>query len=173
MVVARNVLMGEVKFLLGNRVPGVGGWTLRKILWSVFGRWDVEGCFREAKEELGWDHFECRSWVSIDRHLFAVILGQLFCSRVRQKLNVGRDILDGDWLTMEQVRRAVAEELLNEDLPPIARSRRRQWQDQCDQYHRGRNAAASRSHRKRRSKDLHKRGIDAAAIKAAVPPETS
>ena len=53
-----------------------------------------------AKEELGWDHFECRSWVSIDRHLFAVILGQLFRSRVRQKLNVGRDVLGGDWLTM-------------------------------------------------------------------------
>jgi hypothetical protein len=40
--VARNVLTGEVKYFLSNRVPGRYGWTLRMILRIAFGRWPSE-----------------------------------------------------------------------------------------------------------------------------------
>ena len=103
---ARNVLTGEVKYFLSNRVPGRDGWSLRKILRVAFGRWSVEDCFRETKEELEQDHFECRGWVCIHRHLFVTIPGQLFCARVRQRLSPGDDVDSGELLTTEQVRRA-------------------------------------------------------------------
>ncbi len=106
LIVARNVLTDEVKYFLSNRVPQRGRWTLRRILRVAFGRWPVEGCFREAKEELGLDHFECRGWRCIHRHLYTVILSQLFCAQTRQRLSPSEDVLSGELLTMEQVRRA-------------------------------------------------------------------
>lgn len=83
---ARNVLTDETKFFLSNRVPRCDGWSLRKILRVAFGRWLVEDCFRETKEVLGLDHFECRGWRCIHQHLFVRILSQLFCARARQQL---------------------------------------------------------------------------------------
>ena len=53
LLVARNVLTNEVKYFVSNRVPGEPGITLRRLLRVAFGRWSVESCFREAKEELG------------------------------------------------------------------------------------------------------------------------
>jgi len=55
LIVARNVLTGEVKYFLSNRVPGernpiTGQWiTLRWLLRVAFGRWSIESCFREGK----------------------------------------------------------------------------------------------------------------------------
>jgi hypothetical protein len=60
MIVAHNVLTGELKYFLANRVPGRDGWSLRKNLRVAFGRWPIEECFRKAKEELGLDHYEIR-----------------------------------------------------------------------------------------------------------------
>jgi len=87
LIVARNVLTGEIKYFLSNRVPGRDGWSLRKILRVAFGRWPIEDCFREAKEELGLDHFECCGWRCIHRHLFITILKQLFCACVRRSFH--------------------------------------------------------------------------------------
>jgi SRSO17 transposase len=80
LIVARNVLIDAVKLFLSNRVPGRDGWTLRMILRITFDRWPIEDCFREAKEELGLNYFECRSWHGIHRYFFLVILSQLFCA---------------------------------------------------------------------------------------------
>jgi len=61
LIVARNVLTDEVKYFLSNRVPGeinpVTGQriNLRFLLRVSFGRWSIESCFREGKEELGMD----------------------------------------------------------------------------------------------------------------------
>jgi SRSO17 transposase len=170
LVVARNVLTGETKYFLSNRVPGRDGWTLRKILRVAFGRWPVEDCFREAKEELGLDHFECRGWRCIHRHLYVTILSQLFCARVRQQLSPTDDVLSGELLTMEQVRRAINVFLSAMDLPP--RYREQRYQDEGDRqaYYARRNAQASKSHRKTRRKRLADLGIDPEKIKS-VPPK--
>lgn len=171
LIVARNVLTGETKYFLSNRVPGRDGWSLRKILRVAFGRWPVEDCFREAKEELGLDHFECRGWRCIHRHLYATILSQLFCARVRQQLSPSDDVLSGELLTMEQVRRAANVFVGSIGLPPRGRKQRYQAEVDRQTYYARRNAQASRSHRKTRNKQLAKIGIDPEKIKS-VPPKT-
>lgn len=116
LIVARNVRTGEWKYFLSNRVPGREGWTLRAILRIAFGRWQVQSCFRESKEELGRDHFECRGWDCIHRHLFVTILSHLFCARVRHQLSPDTTVTAGDLLTLEQVRRAMDVYLDSADL---------------------------------------------------------
>lgn len=166
LIVARNVLTDEVKYFLSNRVPGRDGWTLREILRVAFGRWPIEDCFREAKEDLGLDHFECRGWRCIHRHLFLTILSQLFCARVRQQLTPSEDVLSGELLTTEQVRRAASVVVTAMTLPPQAR--RQLFQDEANRqtYYARRSAQASKSHRKKRRQQLTQLGIDPDKIKS-------
>jgi SRSO17 transposase len=169
LIVAKNVLTGETKYFLSNQVPGRGGWSLRKILRVAFGRWAVEDCFREAKEELGFDHFECRGWRCIHRHLYVTILSQLFCAHVRQRLSPTNDVLSGELLTMEQVRRAANIFLEAVDLPPRCRKERYEQESLRQTYYARRNAQASWSHRKTRKKRLLDSGIDPDKIKSVYP----
>ena len=168
LIVARNVLTDETKYFLSNRVAGRDRWSLRKILRVAFGRWPIEDCFREAKEELGLDHFECRGWHCIHRHLYVTILSQLFCAKVRQKLSPSEDVLTGELLTLEQVRRAANVYVSSIGLPP--RSCRKLYQAEVDRqaYYARRNATAAKSHRKTRRKRLGKLGIDADKIKSVA-----
>jgi SRSO17 transposase len=166
LIVAHNVLTKETKYFLSNRVPGRDGWSLRMILRVAFGRWPIEDCFRESKEELGLDHFECRGWRCIHRHLYVTILSQLFCARVRQQLSPSDDVLSGELLTTEQVRRAADVVVAALNLPP--RTRQQLYRDEVDRqtYHARRNARASRSHRKTRRRCLAKLGIDPDKLKS-------
>lgn len=172
LIIARNVRTGEWKYFLSNQVPGRRGWTLRSILRVAFGRWEVEGCFREAKEELGWDHFECRGWRCVHRHLYATILSQLFCARVRAKLSTARYVEGGQLLTMEQVRRAINVYLWTCGFPPGIRRRCQEKELRCQRYYQSRNTQARRSHQKTRRKKLAELGIDPDRIKS-VPPKSS
>ncbi len=169
LVIARNVLTGETKYFLSNRVPGRDGWSLRKILRVAFGRWPIEDCFREAKEELGFDHFECRGWRCIHRHFYVTILTQLFCARVRQRLSPSEDVLSGELLTTEQVRRAASVSLASIGLPP--RCRRQKYQEEIDRqhYYARRNAQAAKSHRKTRCQRFAALGIDLTRIRSIDP----
>jgi SRSO17 transposase len=168
LIVARNILTGETKYFLSNRVPGRDGWSLGKLLRVAFGRWPIEACFREAKEELGLDHFECRGWRTIHRHLYVTILSQLFCARVRQRLSPSEDIFSGELLTLEQVRRAANVVLQAMDLPP--RCRRQRFEDEAERqtYHAHRNAQAAISHHKTRNERLREMGIDPDKIRSIV-----
>lgn len=169
-IVARNVLTGELKYFLANRVPGRDGWSLRKILRVAFGRWPIEECFREAKEELGLDHYECRGWQCIHRHLYVTILAGLFCARIRQQLSPTDDVESGELLTAEQTRRAADVFVGSLDLPP--RYRKQLYREEADRqtYYARRNAQAAKSHRKTRRKRLRELGIDPEQIKS-VPPK--
>lgn len=120
LIVATNVRTGEVKYFVSNRVPGRGGWTLRELLRVAFARWKVEACFREAKKELGWDHFECRGWGCVHRHLIVTMVAQLFCARVRHQLCPSEIVTDAQRLTLEQVRRAADVFIRCLELPPRA-----------------------------------------------------
>jgi hypothetical protein len=169
LIVARNVLTGETKYFLSNRVPGRDGWTLRKILRVAFGRFPIEECFREAKQELGFNHYECRGWRCIHRHLYVAILSQLFCARVRQELTPSDDVFSGELLTVEQVRRAANVYLSTIDLP--RRIRIASYQQEADRqaYHSHRAAQAARSHHKTHRQRLAKLGIDPDKIKSVAP----
>ena len=172
LIVARNVLTDETKYFLSNRVPGADGWSLRKILRVAFGRWPVEDCFRETKEELGLDHYECRSWQCIHRHLFVTILSQLFCARVRQQLSPSDDVLSGELLTTEQVRRAANVVVGSLDYPPRLREQLYQAESERQTYYARRNAQASQSHRNTRRQRLAALGINPDKIKSVPPKNT-
>ena len=168
LIVARNVLTGEVKYFLSNRVPGERGVTLRWLLRVAFGRWTIESCFRQGKEELGMDHYEVRGWRCVHRHFYITQLSQLFCARVRQEY----DDSPGDQLdriTLEQVRSAIDVWLDAADLPPS--SRRKRFEDELDKqkYYQRRNKQARQSHTKTRIKQLIAMGIDANRIKSCIP----
>lgn len=171
LIVARHVLTGEVKYFLSNRVPGRDGWNLRDLLRVAFGRWQIEGCFREAKEELGLDHFECRGWQCIHRHLYVTILSGLFCARVRQKLSPSQLVTSGELLTMEQVRRATNVFIDTMHLPPKSRIEQYEKELSHQKYYARRNAAAAKSHRKTKLERLKREGIDPSKIKS-VPPKS-
>jgi SRSO17 transposase len=173
LIVARNVLTGEVKYFLSNRVPGelnpvTGKFiTLRCLLRVAFGRWSIESCFREGKEELGLDHYEVRGWRCVHRHFYVTQLSHLFCARVRQEYDEapGNQV---DRISVEQVRSAMDVWLDAADLPP--RSRRRRYQEELDkqQYYQHRNRQARASHTKTRVEQLAALGIDIDQIKSCL-----
>lgn len=175
LIVARNVLTGEVKYFLSNRVPGewnpiTGQWvTLRWLLRIAFGRWSIESCFREGKEELGLDHYEVRGWRCLHRHFYVTQLSHLFCARVRQEYDdsPGDHI---DRITIEQVRSAMNVWLDVADLPPSARRKRFEEELEKQEYYQRRNKQARLSHTKTRIGKLIARGIDVEKIKSCIPP---
>jgi len=171
LIVARNVRTKEVKFFLANRVPGNPGVTLRWLLRVAFQRWSVESCFRQAKEELGMDHYEVRGWRCIHRHFYVTQLSHLFCARVRQEY----DRSEGnspDRLTLEQVRSAINCWLCVADLKPDIRQDRYQRELDKQTYYQRRNAQARKSHTKTRIATLRELGIDVDKIKSCILEET-
>jgi SRSO17 transposase len=174
LIVAHNVLTGEVKYFLSNRVPGernsvTGKWvTLRWLLRVAFGRWSIESCFREGKEELGLDHYEVRGWRCVHRHFYVTQLSHLFCARVRQEYDrpSGNCV---DRLTVEQLRSAMNVWLDTADLPAAACRKRVKKELKKQQYHQRRNKQARASHTKTRIRQLAALGIDADKIKSCLP----
>ena len=173
LIVARNVLTGEVKYFLANRVPGevnpvTGEYvTLRWLLRVAFGRWSIESCFREGKEELGLDHYEVRGWRCVHRHFYITQLSQLFCARVRQEFDQTPG--DGvDRISVEQVRSAMDVWFEVADLPPAIRRTRFKHELAKQQYYQHRNRQARTSHTKTKVKRLAALGIDVTRIKSCL-----
>jgi SRSO17 transposase len=174
LIVARNVVTEEVKYFLSNRVPGeqnpiTGNWiTLRWLLRVAFGRWSIESCFREGKEELGLDHYEVRGWRCVHRHFYVTQLSHLFCARVRQEYDHASD-RQGDRLTVEEVRSAMNVWLDTADLPPACQRKRFQQELEKQQYYQQRNKRARVSHTKTRVALLAGLGIDVKRVKSCHP----
>jgi len=83
LIVTRHLSTGELKFFVSNAPAGD---PLEWLLHVAYSRWPMEQCFREEKDELGFDHFEVRSWRSIHRHLYLSQVSHLFLNRMRRKL---------------------------------------------------------------------------------------
>lgn len=82
LIVARNVLDREkVKYFVANAPAETPLGALLKV---AFSRWRVERCFEEEKTELGFDHFEGRSYVGLIRHQTITALTHLFLARTHQ-----------------------------------------------------------------------------------------
>lgn len=173
LMVARNVLTGEVKYFLANRVPGevhpgTGQYvTLRWLLQVAFGRWSIESCFRQSKEELGLDHYEVRGWRCVHRHFFITQLSHLFCARVRQQYDTASSD-QVDRITIEQVRSAMNVWLDSADMPPQCQRQRIEREQEKQEYYQRRNQQARASHTKTRRKQLDELGIDVDKIKSCT-----
>jgi SRSO17 transposase len=173
LIVARNVLTKEVKYFVSNRVPGEPGITLRLLLRVAFQRWSVESCFRQAKEELGLDHYEVRGWRCLHRHFYLTQLSQLFCARMRQQFEAATTRDDPlEHLTMEQVRRAM-NAWLEAAAERLTTAQRFERELAKQRYYQRRNAQARRSHTKTRTARLKALGIDVDRIKSCIPQSSA
>jgi SRSO17 transposase len=83
LMVTRDPQSGELKFFVSNASPGV---PLEWLLYVAYSRWPIEQCFREEKDELGFDHFEVRGWQSIHRHMVLSQVSHLFVNEMRGQL---------------------------------------------------------------------------------------
>ena len=94
------------------------------------------------------------------------LLAQLFFARVRQQLTPSDDVLSGELLTREQVRRAA--NVVVSSLPYPPRIRRQLYEEESarQKYHARRNAQASRSHRRTRRQRLAELRINPDKIKS-------
>jgi len=83
LIVARNVATGEVKHFVSNAPPHTPPLTLLRV---AFSRWGVEHAFRLAKTEVGFGHFEGRSWLGLLRHMILCQVVLLFVAEQTGRL---------------------------------------------------------------------------------------
>jgi SRSO17 transposase len=83
LIVARNVQTDEVKHFVSNAPPHT---DLEKLLRVAFCRWNVEHAFRLVKTEIGFGHFEGRSWLGLLRHMLLCQAMMLFVSEQTTRL---------------------------------------------------------------------------------------
>lgn len=73
----------ELKAYLCNAAADTPPETL---VWLLGRRWPVEQAIKEAKEELGLDHYEVRGWRGWHHHTAMTLLAQGFLVRLRSRL---------------------------------------------------------------------------------------
>ena len=86
LIAARNPEQpDEVKFFVSNASAGC---PLEWLVYVGYSRWPIEQCFKEEKDELGFDHFEVRGWRSIHRHMYLTQVSHLYLNKMREQLIV-------------------------------------------------------------------------------------
>ena len=84
LIAARNPEQpDDVKFFVSNAPAGS---PLEWLVYVAYSRWPIEQCFKEEKDELGFDHFEVRGWRSIHRHMILTQVSHLYLNRMREQL---------------------------------------------------------------------------------------
>ena len=84
LLVARNPEEPDrVKYFVSN---APGGTPLEWLVYVAYSRWPIEQCFKEEKDELGFDHFEVRGWRAIHRHMYLTQVSHLYLNRMRSAL---------------------------------------------------------------------------------------
>jgi SRSO17 transposase len=83
LIAARNVQTGEYKYFISNAPPKTALATLMKV---AFTRAGVEHVFRIAKTEIGFAHFEGRSYRGLIRHMTLCQLTMLFLAEQTTRL---------------------------------------------------------------------------------------
>jgi SRSO17 transposase len=83
LIVARNLATGEVKYFISNAPADT---PVEKLLRVAFTRWNVEHAFRVAKSEIGFGHFEGRSYVALMRHMILCLIVMGFVAEHTDRL---------------------------------------------------------------------------------------
>lgn len=83
LIVARNCQTGQIKYFLSNAPAKTKRLTLLKV---AFSRWGVEHVFRIAKSEIGFDHYEGRTYQGLIRHMILCQWMLLFVAEQTDKL---------------------------------------------------------------------------------------
>lgn len=87
LMIARNVLDGEVKYFLSNAPADT---AVEVLLYVAFNRWHIERIFEDGKGEVGLDHFEVRHYLPIMRHLIVSMVSFLFLMEQTERLQKKR-----------------------------------------------------------------------------------
>ena len=87
LIVARNAATGEIKYFVSNAPPKTALLTLLKV---AFSRWNVEHAFRLVKTEIGFGHFEGRSYKALMRHMILCQMMLLFAAEQTDRLRGGK-----------------------------------------------------------------------------------
>ena len=82
LLIARNVLGGELKFFLSNAAEET---SAGKLLLVGLSRWRVERCFEDEKSEIGLDQFEGRRYLGLKRHMVLSMVSYLFLAQLQQE----------------------------------------------------------------------------------------
>lgn len=88
---------GEIKYDAANHPAST---STAQIVRDIKARWSCETLHAQAKEELGLDHFEGRSWRGLTHHVTLVMLTMLFLQTVRAATGA-----TGRLVTLPQARR--------------------------------------------------------------------
>lgn len=91
LMIARNVLTGEVKYFLSNASLEI---LVEKLLHIAFNRWHIERLFEDAKGQVGFDHFEARRYQAVIRHMILSQVSELFLMKETLKLRKKKLILE-------------------------------------------------------------------------------
>jgi SRSO17 transposase len=83
LILGRHPITDETKYFVSNAPPGT---PLERIVHVAFSRWHIERNFQDEKDQLGLDHFECRRYQAVQRHLVLTAISHLFLARTRLKL---------------------------------------------------------------------------------------
>ena len=83
LIVARNLATGEVKYFISNAPADT---PVEKLLRVAFTRWNVEHAFRVVKSEIGFGHFEGRSYVALMRHMILCLIVMGFVAEHTDRL---------------------------------------------------------------------------------------
>lgn len=93
LIVARSVRdILAVKYFVSNAPHET---PVKELLHVAFSRWRVERCFEDQKTELGFDHFEGRSYLGLKRHQAITAVSHLFLSETQQELRGEKSGVDG------------------------------------------------------------------------------
>jgi SRSO17 transposase len=78
--VSERLSDGERKYYLANLPASAAS---EQIVATIKARWACEQMHQQAKEELGLDHFEGRSWIGLHHHTLLTMIGFAFLVRFR------------------------------------------------------------------------------------------
>jgi SRSO17 transposase len=152
LLIAVNPLTGEKKYFLSNAPPET---PIATLLTVAFTRWRVENNFEESKQEIGLDHFEVRTYTSLQRHLAISMVSLLFLVRAAILLRAKtRD----DW-TVPQTR-LIVNTMVDQELVPEQRKRQLKLDLFKVAYWQRRARVAEDCHRRRRLREIAEAGID-------------
>lgn len=71
---------GQTRFSVSNAPESI---PVAELCKASLMRWPIEQCFNEAKNELGMDHYEFRSWTAWHRHMLLVFIASAFLLEIR------------------------------------------------------------------------------------------
>lgn len=157
LLTAVNVLNGDTKYFLSNAPEET---PISTLLTVAFTRWRVEHNFEESKQEVGFNHFEVRTYRAVQRHLALSMVSLLFLVRSSQLL---KKQTAANW-TVPQTR-SLVNTLVDETLTPVGRERQLKKVLFKAAYYQRRATVAEECHARRRKQDLRDAGIDLRRLK--------